>query len=93
MFLINHLICNAFKAYTSTASLQGQTMSMMYKIIAKELEMAGLSDHCHPQDYLNFYCLGKREAFCPGNSGPLNQQSESRSLVRYLCILESICRG
>eukprot|EP00268_Persea_americana_P000033 TRINITY_DN10013_c0_g1_i20.p1 TRINITY_DN10013_c0_g1~~TRINITY_DN10013_c0_g1_i20.p1 ORF type:complete len:228 (-),score=33.49 TRINITY_DN10013_c0_g1_i20:465-1148(-) len=43
-------------------SLQGQTMEMMYGIIAKALEKAGLSDDYHPQDYLNFYCLGKREA-------------------------------
>ncbi|KAM7474594.1 hypothetical protein LguiB_021837 [Lonicera macranthoides] len=41
---------------------QGQTMSMMYKIIAEALEKAGLSDKYHPRDYLNFYCLGKREA-------------------------------
>uniref|UniRef100_I1PH77 Phospholipase D n=1 Tax=Oryza glaberrima TaxID=4538 RepID=I1PH77_ORYGL len=39
---------------------QGQTMSMMYKIIADALRMQGLVE-AHPQDYLNFYCLGKRE--------------------------------
>uniref|UniRef100_A0A0E0LJ47 phospholipase D n=1 Tax=Oryza punctata TaxID=4537 RepID=A0A0E0LJ47_ORYPU len=39
---------------------QGQTMSMMYKIVADALRKEGLDD-THPQDYLNFYCLGKRE--------------------------------
>lgn len=39
---------------------QGQTMSMMYKIVADTLQSQGLLE-AHPQDYLNFYCLGKRE--------------------------------
>lgn len=33
---------------------------MMYKIVAEALQKEGLDD-THPQDYLNFYCLGKRE--------------------------------
>ncbi|KAG8632274.1 phospholipase D delta-like isoform X1 [Manihot esculenta] len=39
---------------------QGQTMQMMYEIIAKELKAMDLEDQ-HPQDYLNFYCLGNME--------------------------------
>ncbi|CAD5190765.1 unnamed protein product [Musa acuminata subsp. malaccensis] len=39
---------------------QGQTMQMMYEIIAKELKAVNFEDS-HPQDYLNFYCLGNRE--------------------------------
>ncbi|XP_057530324.1 phospholipase D delta isoform X2 [Amaranthus tricolor] len=39
---------------------QGQTMEMMYGIVARELKTLQLTDF-HPQDYLNFYCLGKRE--------------------------------
>lgn len=39
---------------------QGQTMQMMYDIIAKELKSSGL-ENSHPTDYLNFYCLGNRE--------------------------------
>lgn len=39
---------------------QGQTMQMMYAIIAQELQSMQLED-AHPQDYLNFYCLGNRE--------------------------------
>lgn len=40
--------------------LQGQTMQMMYEIIAKEIKSAKLKN-AHPTDYLNFYCLGNRE--------------------------------
>ncbi|GJN12204.1 hypothetical protein PR202_ga30462 [Eleusine coracana subsp. coracana] len=39
---------------------QGHTMSMMYKIVADALRKEGLHE-THPQEYLNFYCLGKRE--------------------------------
>ncbi|KAK4583820.1 hypothetical protein RGQ29_021800 [Quercus rubra] len=39
---------------------QGQTMQMMYKIVARELKDTQLRDS-HPLHYLNFYCLGNRE--------------------------------
>ncbi|KMS95875.1 hypothetical protein BVRB_004150 [Beta vulgaris subsp. vulgaris] len=39
---------------------QGQTMQMMYNIIAQEIKAMNLDD-AHPRDYLNFYCLGNRE--------------------------------
>nr|XP_009382051.1 PREDICTED: phospholipase D delta-like isoform X4 [Musa acuminata subsp. malaccensis] len=39
---------------------QGQTMKMMYSIIGEELKSTN-NDKAHPQEYLNFYCLGKRE--------------------------------
>nr|XP_011461950.1 PREDICTED: phospholipase D delta-like [Fragaria vesca subsp. vesca] len=39
---------------------QSQTMQMMYDIVARELKALQLQDS-HPQDFLNFYCLGKRE--------------------------------
>ncbi|KAG5025296.1 hypothetical protein JHK86_021210 [Glycine max] len=61
-------------------NVQGQTMSMMYKIIADALEKAGLSDKYHPQDYLNFYCLGKREPQST-NISPTPNPSENRALV------------
>ncbi|KAG8646094.1 phospholipase D delta isoform X2 [Manihot esculenta] len=60
---------------------QGQTMAMMYKIIAKALEDAGLSDQYHPQEYLNFYCLGKREVSSEQNPSQINQQSDNRTLA------------
>ncbi|KAK8636409.1 hypothetical protein V6N13_124155 [Hibiscus sabdariffa] len=59
---------------------QGQTVSMMYSIIAKELDQAGLSDQYHPQDYLNFYCLGKREAPPSDSSPKLNHHKDNREL-------------
>ena len=39
---------------------QFRTMETMYKRIARALEAAG--SEAHPTDYLNFYCLGKRES-------------------------------
>ncbi|KAH0456426.1 hypothetical protein IEQ34_014333 [Dendrobium chrysotoxum] len=41
-------------------TFQGQTMKMMYNIVGQELKFMKL-EKAHPQDYLNFYCLGKRE--------------------------------
>ena len=36
-------------------------MQMMYDVIARELK--SVQSNAHPLDYLNFYCLGKREQF------------------------------
>ncbi|PIA47017.1 hypothetical protein AQUCO_01400020v1 [Aquilegia coerulea] len=55
---------------------QGQTMEMMYKIVAQALAEAGLSNERHPQDYLNFYCLGKREVGSVDGSSETNQAPE-----------------
>ncbi|KAL8114528.1 phospholipase D beta 1-like [Apium graveolens] len=41
---------------------QNNTMQMMYDIIYKALVEAGLENEYEPQDYLNFFCLGNREA-------------------------------
>lgn len=41
---------------------QHKTMQMMYETIYKALEEAGLEQIYVPQDYLNFFCLGNREA-------------------------------
>ncbi|KAK7399686.1 hypothetical protein VNO78_10875 [Psophocarpus tetragonolobus] len=59
---------------------QGQTMSMMYKIIGDALEKAGVSDKYHPQDYLSFYCLGNREPHAT-NISSTPSPSENRGLV------------
>ena len=37
-------------------------MRMMYKLIAREIEEAGLED-THPTDFLSFYCIGKKRPF------------------------------
>ncbi|XAR64227.1 Phospholipase D [Bertholletia excelsa] len=55
---------------------QGQTMQMMYGIIAKELKSMD-SNNLHPNDYLNFYCLGNREEFPVEKSNSNNQTSSN----------------
>ena len=73
---------------------QGQTMQMMYEIIARELKALHLDSH--PQEYLNFYCLGNREKLqseLPGssNSSPNNsdtvimQQIDVFSGTSFIC--------
>lgn len=37
-------------------------MQMMYETIYKALVEVGLEEAFSPQDYLNFFCLGNREA-------------------------------
>ncbi|XP_068651775.1 phospholipase D delta-like [Aristolochia californica] len=68
---------------------QGQTMDMMYKIIASALKKVGLSDKYHVDDYLNFYCLGKREPGPPERVPSTSQPGEnvskmSRKFKRFM---------
>lgn len=56
-------------------------MVMMYQVISKALEDAGLFDQYHPQDFLNFYCLGQREAPSSRSSSQTNQPTDNRGLV------------
>ncbi|KAK1300824.1 Phospholipase D beta 2 [Acorus calamus] len=55
-------------------------MEMMYRIIGEALEKAGMSSYCHPQDYLNFYCLGKREASSASNFPSKSHSTENSAL-------------
>lgn len=55
-------------------------MQTMYDIIAKELKAMRLND-VHPQDYLNFYCLGNRENIPEEMSREENQSSPSSKTV------------
>ncbi|KAI3464763.1 hypothetical protein Pfo_021426 [Paulownia fortunei] len=61
---------------------QGQTMQMMYEIVAQELKFARLKN-ANPTDYLNFYCLGNREEHGEESNGngqsPSNGDTESAS--------------
>ncbi|KAJ4952421.1 hypothetical protein NE237_029253 [Protea cynaroides] len=41
---------------------QNKTMQMMYETIYSALEEVGLEQTYTPEDYLNFFCLGNREA-------------------------------
>ncbi|RAL52418.1 hypothetical protein DM860_007275 [Cuscuta australis] len=58
---------------------QGQTMQMMYELIARELKSENL-EGSHPCDYLNFYCLGKREK-CNEETSCLSSQHSGNSDV------------
>ncbi|MQM13807.1 hypothetical protein Taro_046734 [Colocasia esculenta] len=42
------------------------TMEMMYEMVTKAIDEAGLRGRAHPCDYLNFFCLGNREVEQPG---------------------------
>ncbi|KAL9395155.1 hypothetical protein Peur_014440 [Populus x canadensis] len=62
---------------------QGQTMQMMYEVIANELKSMNL-ENSHPQDYLNFYCLGNREQV-PGSDKSCDQTvSMSQKFQRFM---------
>ena len=56
-------------------------MSMMYQIIGQAINKAGLADMHHPQDYLNFYYLGKRESSSTKSPLQTCNSSENRALV------------
>ncbi|KAK6935310.1 Phospholipase D, C-terminal [Dillenia turbinata] len=62
---------------------QNKTMEMMYEMIYKALQKAGLEKRYEPQDYLNFFCLGNREA-PEGNefSDARNSNAENTPQVR-----------
>lgn len=63
---------------------QHKTMQMMYETIYKALVEVGLEDAYTPQDYLNFYCLGNREALDAGEA-PDNQPITNNPQVLYRC--------
>lgn len=64
-------------------------MQMMYEIIAQELKSMHL-ESSHPQDYLNFYCLGNREALPKEGSGSPNQSCKNGDAVIILSKVISI---
>ncbi|KAL6524877.1 hypothetical protein OROMI_030470 [Orobanche minor] len=57
---------------------QGQTMQMMYEIIAREIKSARLKN-AHPTEYLNFYCLGNREEHVGQSNGNALSQSNGNT--------------
>ncbi|KAJ7005738.1 hypothetical protein NC653_005148 [Populus alba x Populus x berolinensis] len=62
---------------------QGQTMQMMYEVIANELQSMNL-ENSHPQDYLNFYCLGNREEVPGSNNSGDQTVSMSQKFQRFM---------
>ncbi|KAI3711347.1 hypothetical protein L2E82_41358 [Cichorium intybus] len=73
---------------------QNKTMQMMYQIIYKALVEAGLEEAFSPQDYLNFFCLGNREALNPeesshGHSVENTPQGLARKSRRFMIYVHS----
>ncbi|VFQ75713.1 unnamed protein product [Cuscuta campestris] len=76
---------------------QNKTMQMMYETIYKALVEVGLEETFSPQDYLNFFCLGNREApdasdVPPNTENPAaanNPQALSRKNRRFMIYVHS----
>lgn len=58
---------------------QGETIQLMYDIVGRELKSLNIED-AHPQDYLNFYCLGNREELPKSNGEAKDQPSEKNEV-------------
>nr|GEW04037.1 phospholipase D delta [Tanacetum cinerariifolium] len=68
---------------------QSQTMQMMYNVVA--LAIKSMQIDAHPKDYLNFYCLGKREdvPFKIGPSFTDEKVSDSQKFNRFMIYVHS----
>ena len=71
-------------------AFQTRTIRMMYGLIGDALKAQGSPDH--PQDYLNFFCLGNREAkyvTAPPakEKAPLGSFAAARIAVACICRL------
>ncbi|KAI3681680.1 hypothetical protein L6452_36483 [Arctium lappa] len=61
---------------------QNKTMQMMYQTIYKALVEVGLEEAFSPTDYLNFFCLGNREAIGPESSPNHSPENTPQGLAR-----------
>uniref|UniRef100_A0A0D9VNR8 Phospholipase D n=1 Tax=Leersia perrieri TaxID=77586 RepID=A0A0D9VNR8_9ORYZ len=73
---------------------QKKTMQMMYEIIHKALREVGLDNTYEPEDYLNFFCLGNREAedrpgASSGSCSANNPQDQARKNRRFMVYVHS----
>ncbi|KAK8570452.1 hypothetical protein V6N13_003132 [Hibiscus sabdariffa] len=74
---------------------QNKTMQMMYETIYKALVDAGLENAYAPQDFLNFFCLGNREADDSQSTAPHSHffantpQGLSRKNRRFMIYVHS----
>ncbi|RCV11706.1 hypothetical protein SETIT_2G207900v2 [Setaria italica] len=59
-----------------------RTVEMMYGIVMEAIDDAGLRGQAHPCDYLNFFCLGNREAPLPGEYSPPETPEEDTDYWR-----------
>ncbi|RAL46242.1 hypothetical protein DM860_016675 [Cuscuta australis] len=64
---------------------QHKTMQMMYETIYKALVEVGLEGAFSPQDYLNFYCLGNREAPPSANDASRTENNGPANSPQALC--------
>ena len=64
-------------------------MQMMYEVIYKALMEVGLEDAFSPQDYLNFFCLGNREA-TEGNDSLCSESPTAENTPQVTYILKSV---
>ena len=64
-------------------------MQMMYDIISQELKSINI-ENSHPEDYLNFYCLGNREELPKEVSVPPDQSSQNGSVSYSLKFISHI---
>jgi phospholipase D1/2 len=74
--------------------MQTQTMKMMYGVIADALKDVGKLGERHPQDYLNFFCLGNRETITDYESKnpPTNPPpAESKQVSEIINRTASMC--
>lgn len=71
---------------------QNNTMQMMYDVIYKALVEAGLDNEYEPQDYLNFFCLGNREAKDVGGTSDAGNHPSNSPQVNLLQIVDTIYR-
>lgn len=58
----------------------------MYEVVYKALMEVGLEDAFSPQDYLNFFCLGNREAM-DGNDPSCSGSPNAENTPQVTCIL------
>lgn len=63
-------------------------MQMMYRVIAKEIKSMKL-ENAHPLDYLNFYCIGKREQ-CTGPGTQVSGDAANAAKVRTRFIISCV---
>lgn len=75
---------------------QHKTMQMMYETIYKALVEVGLEGAFSPQDYLNFFCLGNREAidqtdplWSGSPTAPNTPEALSRKSGRFMIYVHS----
>ena len=72
---------------------QRRTIHMMYRRIAEVIKLVG--SNAHPTDYLNFYCLGKREPDAGDNtsssasSSPLSGEDKLKKSRRFMIYVHS----